>query len=110
MEFFFIYIAEAHPTDGWQVRENLNEDVIYDQPKDEDQREAIASACVLNLKLSIPTLIDDMNNGTERDYVALPERLYLIDIDGRIVHRSGPGPFGFSTAKFESAIETYLRD
>jgi hypothetical protein len=32
-EFLTVYVREAHPTDEWQMKSNLKEDVCYAQPK-----------------------------------------------------------------------------
>jgi hypothetical protein len=106
--FFVVYIREAHPTDGWQVEDNERDGVFYPQPTSADARTAVAAACALRLDLSIPTLIDDMANSTDRKYYALPDRLYLIARDGRVAYRGAPGPFGFVAAELEAAIEKYL--
>lgn len=105
-----VYIREAHPTDGWQVEDNDREQVYYPQPTTADERTEVAAACALRLELSIPTLIDDMQNSTDLKYYALPDRLYLIDRDGRIAYRGAPGPFGFVAAELEAAIESHLRE
>jgi len=55
-------------------------------------------------------LIDDLDDSTDRQYYALPDRLYLIGRDGRIVYRGLPGPFGFIVAELEKAIEGYLAE
>jgi hypothetical protein len=81
---------------------------MFAQPKTLAARSGIAQACSLELKLSIPTLIDDMENSTDRKYYALSDRLYLIGRNGRVAYRGGPGPFGFVAAELESAIEEYL--
>jgi hypothetical protein len=103
-----VYIREAHPTDGWQVEANERDVVFFPQPKTFDERTSVADACALRLDLSIPTLIDDMENSTDQKYYALPDRLYLIGRDGRIAYRGAPGPWGFVAAELEKAIETYL--
>ena len=110
VEFFVVYIQEAHPTDGWQVPDNIEEAILYSQPASHDEREAIASACALHLDLSIPTLLDDMENSTDRAFGALPDRLYLIGRDGLIVYKSAPGPFGFRSDELEAAITHYLAE
>ncbi len=102
--FFVVYIQEAHPSDGWQIPPNEQEGVVHEQPKTAAGREALAEACVLHLKLSIPTLIDEMTNAVERAYAALPDRLYLIDTQGRIAYKSGRGPMGFKPRELEAAI------
>jgi len=106
--FFVVYIREAHPTDGWQVENNDRDAVYFLQPKTLDERTAVADACALRLELSIPTLIDDMENSTDQKYYALPDRLYLIGRDGRIAYRGAPGPWGFVASELEKAIESHL--
>ena len=29
MEFFFVYVREAYPTDGWQVDANVEEGILF---------------------------------------------------------------------------------
>ncbi len=103
-----VYIREAHPTDGWQVESNEKEGVLYAQPSALEERVEVAHACALRLELSIPTLIDDMDDSTDRKYYALPDRLYLVGRDGHIAFRGAPGPFGFIAAELEKGITTYL--
>ena len=104
MSFFVVYIQEAHTTDGWQVPENEREGVVYEQPVTAGEREAVAGACALRLEISIPTLIDGMTNEVDRAYAALPDRMYLIDAEGRVAYRSEPGPWGFKPEELEAAI------
>ena len=87
---------------------NERDDVFFLQPKTFDDRTAVADACALRLELSIPTLIDDMENSTDQKYYALPDRLYLIGRDGRIAYRGAPGPWGFVAAELEKAIQSHL--
>jgi hypothetical protein len=108
VEFFVVYIREAHPTDEWQVESNESEKILFAQPTTLAARTEIAQVCSLKLELPIPTLVDDMENSTDRKYYALPDRLYLIGGDGRVAYRGGPGPFGFVAADLETAIEEYL--
>jgi type I thyroxine 5'-deiodinase len=90
------------------VESNESEGVLFEQPTTLGARSEIAQVCALKLELSIPTLIDDMENSTDRKYYALPDRLYLVGRDGRVAYRGGPGPFGFAAAELERAIEEYL--
>ncbi|MBT7667164.1 MAG: hypothetical protein HN608_19800, partial [Rhodospirillaceae bacterium] len=32
VQFYIVYIREAHPARGWQVPNNLIENVLYDEP------------------------------------------------------------------------------
>ena len=104
IDFYLVYIQEIHPTDGWQILTNLSDGVLYQQPNSLDERAEMAGLCLLNLKLAMPTLLDGMDNGTDRKYAALPERLYVLDAEGRIAHRSGMGPWGFDVDAWTDAI------
>lgn len=109
MAFYLVYIQEAHASDGWQVAINDEQGVVYEQPKSAEERQSVAEACVLHLDLSIPTLVDEMSNAVDRAYAALPDRLYLVGADGRILYRSGPGPWGFKPDELEAAITVALK-
>ena len=44
---------------------------------------------------SLPVLIDPIENPANEVYAGWPERLYIVDEQGRIVHKGGTGPFHF---------------
>jgi hypothetical protein len=69
-------------------------------------REKVADACALGLDISIPTLLEDMDDATDDAYGASPERLYLIGLDGRVRFKGGAGPFFFDVVPWEQAIAT----
>ena len=107
VEFLLIYIQEAHPADGWSVEVNPRLRYVK-QPTSSLQRFQVANSCIEALAISIPCLIDDMDNATMKAYNALPDRLYLVGRDGRIAWKGGHGPFGFKPAELETAIEAEL--
>jgi hypothetical protein len=90
-----VYVREAHPTDEWQMKSNVKEDVCYAQPKTLEQRVAIANDFVQRQKYPLPFGIDDMNDAADHAYSAWPERLYVIDEHGRIAYAGGMGPFKY---------------
>jgi hypothetical protein len=94
-DFLTVYVREAHPTDEWQMKSNVKEDVCYAQPKTLEQRVAIANDFVQRQKYPLPFGIDDMNNAADLAYSAWPERLYIIDERGRIAYAGGMGPFHY---------------
>lgn len=94
-DFLTVYVREAHPTDEWQMKSNLKDDVCYAQPKTLEQRIAIAQDFTKRFKFPLPFGIDDMSNAANDAYAAWPERLYIIDETGRIVYRGGIGPFHY---------------
>ena len=99
LAFLLIYISEAHPEDGWQVGINHAQGVIYNQPESSATRAAIAADCICEKKIRMPVAIDNMENTVSRTYSASPERLYLIDGDGMVRHRSEMGPFRMKTVQ-----------
>lgn len=108
MEFYLIYIQEIHPTDGWQVPANVRDEILYAQPTTANERAEVAAVCMLNLKFEMPMLLDNMNNDVDTQYAALPERLYVIDGDGKVAYRSEMGPWGFDSEAWRTAIEAQV--
>ena len=101
-------MREAHPTDGAQALSNILENVLVAQAETFDERTNAAHACSLGLDISIPTLIDEMTNEIGEAYAGNPDRLYLVNEEGRIAYRSRPGPFGFEPDELEEAIVAHL--
>ena len=93
-----MYIREAHASDVWQLPINERQNVVYASPKTQEERAEVAGACVRNLKIDFPAVLDDFTDSTEKAYTGWPDRLYIVDSGGRIAFKSGPGPWGFSTA------------
>ena len=103
--FLTIYTSEAHPEDGWQVGINHAQNVVYSQPCTLDERAAIATDCMQAHGMRMPFALDDMNDTAEKLYAASPERLYVIDGEGIVRHRSVPGPFQMSAIdEWEAAL------
>lgn len=83
---------------------------IVEEPLADVERHAVAGRCMTALALrSIPAVVDGIDNRVEAAYEAWPDRLYLVDQDGRIAYRGGPGPFGFDPEELARAIRRELR-
>ena len=106
--FYVVYIREAHPSDAWQVASNVKEDVVYASPENSGERVDLANVCVKKLGIDIPALVDNFDDATDSAYSGWPDRLYLIDRDGSVAYKSGPGPFGFKPEELEQAIVAAL--
>lgn len=106
--FYIVYIQEAHPIDAWQVDDNLKDDVLVASTMTKDERMNVAGACVRNLGIELPALVDEPDNGVERAYAGWPDRLYVVDREGRISYKSAPGPFGFKPAEVQATLERLL--
>jgi hypothetical protein len=95
--FLVVYIKEEHPEDGWQLDINRDQCVVYYQPNTADERAAVAADLMRKHKFIIPTVMDGMDNAVCDLYAGSPERLYILDENGTVLHRSPPGPFDMST-------------
>ena len=103
-----VYIQEAHPSDLWQLPSNVEDEVIFSSPKTFDERADVATACVRKLGIEFPALLDRIEDSTEQAYSGWPDRLYVIDPEGRVAYKSDPGPFGFTPADMEEALKRVL--
>lgn len=106
-QFLIIYIKEAHPSDDWAMRVNERLKFIKD-PTSAFERYQVANTCVSDLEISLPTLLDDMENTAARAYKGWPDRLYLVGKDGKIAFHGGPGPRGFRPEQMEAALREEL--
>lgn len=79
--------------------------MVYEDPKQYEDRLNLAGTCSTNLKIEFPALVDTIENSTEIAYTGWPDRLYVIDLDGRITFKSEAGPFGFKTDQLSRAVE-----
>ena len=104
----FVYIAEAHSTDGWQLQSNLDEDVLIAQHSTLEERFAAAREGVVRLGLTMPVFVDAMDDAVSEAFAAWPERIYIVDAGGEIAFTGGPGPWEFDPAAAASALEVLL--
>ena len=108
MHFLCVYIKEAHPIDGSQSPANIDDEVLFTQPTSADERADIAAVCMLRYNFSFPMVLDNMTNEVEDKYVAMPERLYVLDADGRVAWQGGLGPHYFDPDGFVAAVEAEM--
>ena len=105
MDFYLVYIREAHPSDGWQVRSNLDDKLEFLEPTTEDERAELAGICMLDLGFTMPMLLDNMENEVDEKYAALPERLYVLDKNGTVFFRGIMGSRGFDVDTWFEAVQ-----
>jgi hypothetical protein len=108
VSFLAVYILEAHPSDVWQMQSNIKEKVVFASPKDEEERALVAGACVRNLGIKFPAVLDGFDNTVEKAYTGWPDRIYLIDAQGRVTYKSRPGPFGFEPDELAASLKRLL--
>lgn len=98
--FYLVYVREAHAIDSAMP---LPFGLVQD-PVDGKERAAVAHRCSEALDLPMPILIDGIDDKVGKAYGGWPDRLYLIDKDGKVAYAGAQGPQGFDPAAWERAI------
>jgi len=76
VEFFFIYVREAHPGDRIPAHGSMAEKIqAAETLRDEEE-------------IEIPILVDDLEGAVHRRYGKLPNPTYIIDKSGRVAFRA----------------------
>ena len=110
VDFYAVYIREAHPSDGWSMESNERVGIKVAQPKTSKERTQVASHCCAALDMAIPLLVDDIDDTVGRAYSGFPDRLYLLDRTGRVAYKGGRGPFGYKPRELEQTLVMILID
>ncbi|MBI3462955.1 MAG: hypothetical protein HY000_07820 [Planctomycetes bacterium] len=92
---YVMYIREAHPVGG--PRRPPEEFKISD-PKTLEERQRVAREFAEKVGLTIPILVDTMDDHVEQSYAGWPDRIYVIDATGKIAFQGDSGPRGFPPA------------
>jgi hypothetical protein len=108
--FLAVYVREAHPTDGWRMASNDRAGICIPQPRTKSDRAAVAARCCTALKMTMPLVVDDLDDYVGHMYSGMPDRLYVLDRNGRVAYKGGRGPFGFKPGEMEQSLVLLLLD
>ncbi len=78
--FLTVYVREPHAGEARFWR--------YKQPKNYDEKLANARLLIQQKKVTMPFLLDGMDELAHRSFGRLPNMIYVIDKTGRIVYKS----------------------
>lgn len=107
VEFRIVYIKEAHAADSdWPMP--LAVDKGIHEHKDLNERCATAEMMINDRRLTIPCVVDGMDNAANAAYFAWPDRIFIVRTDGRLGVAAKQGPFGFKPGV--QAAEKWLAD
>ncbi len=106
-EFRMIYIKEAHAADSnWPMRYAIEKGI--NQQTNYKDRCTTAKMLMKEKKLTMPMLIDGMDNKVNAAYSALPDRVFLVRTDGRLGVAADRGPWGFKPGL--KAVDKWLKE
>ena len=103
-DFLWVYIREAHPTGSRRPAKHVE----IEQPADFARRLEVATTCCTELKLTLPQLVDDMQDTVAKAYNAMPDRLFVLAADGTVAYRGDRGPRGFDVPGMEQFLAKHL--
>lgn len=111
VEFLRVYVREAHPSDAHApTGTNARAGILIKQPVTMDERCQVAMRCTTDLRIDTPMVVDGIDNRVGKAYGGWPDRLYLIDREGRVAYQGGPGPFAFNPRELEQSLQLLLLD
>lgn len=98
-DFLIIYIEEAHATDGWAFRNNI------DVKHHKSLSDRLTAACLLLKENPACTVVvDTMDNHSSARYAALPERLYVLH-GGNVLYKGGIGPWYYKPEEVRDVLQ-----
>lgn len=103
-----MYIREAHPSDGWQVPQNTKDGIIIKDPTTAEERRKVAKEFADQFKVSLPILVDSLDDAAGKAFAAWPDRIYVIDPTGKIAYKGEPGPRGFKVTDVPPILDRLL--
>uniref|UniRef100_A0A8D0DXC4 Iodothyronine deiodinase n=1 Tax=Salvator merianae TaxID=96440 RepID=A0A8D0DXC4_SALMN len=101
-DFLIIYIEEAHASDGWAFKNNIE---IKSHQTLQDRIRAVER--LLKENPLCPVVLDTMENLSCTKYAAMPERLYVLQ-NGNVVYKGGFGPWNYSPQEVRKFLEELL--
>lgn len=87
--FVCVYLSEAHAKNQWPVGSIISAD---DAPSNLPDRMKLAQKMVIKTGLSIPVLVDDMDDTFGLTYAAWPLRYYVLGANGKLLYVAEPDP------------------
>jgi hypothetical protein len=109
VDFKIVYIRDSHPVLGFRAPTNDRRAIGPDQePKSLADREKWACEDRKKMKCTIPIVMDTFDDRTLKAYDAFPQRVYVLDRSGKVVHSSA-GLIGFEVENVRKALESLAR-
>ncbi len=101
-----MYIREAHP--GSKIPGILDGKVVK-QTDTLEERRVLALETVKELKLTMPVVVDKIDNKVNAAYAGWPDRMAIVGVDGKVALYGGRGPGGFKTSEVEDWLKKNVK-
>jgi len=82
---------------------------VMEDPVSDEERIRAAGSCMKGLDFTIPAIVDKIDDRVGLAYGGWPDRLYLVNKEGKIAYAGGQGPFNFHPDELERAIQAELK-
>jgi len=100
-EFRIVYIREAHAADSKRPVQYAKDKNIFNH-KNYGERCTTADIMMKEKKITIPCIIDGMDNMVNKAYKGHPTRAFLVKKDGVLAVAGKRGPWGYKPALKEA--------
>jgi hypothetical protein len=105
VDFRIVYIRDTHPALGFRAPTNDRRGIPPEQePKSVEDREKWACEDRKKMKCSIPVVMDTFDDKTLKAYDAFPQRVFVLDKDGKVAYVSS-GLSGMEAGAVEKALD-----
>ena len=86
------------------MESNRKDEFVFNQPQSLEERRTLAKLLPERLKFRIPVALDPIDGPADKAYATWPERIYIMNLGGRIEYKAKPGPFGFKPDEAEKSL------
>lgn len=78
-------------------------------PTTDAERLKVAEDFAKQFKFKQPILLDSIDDAMEKKFAGWPDRLYVVDGEGKIAYKGGPGPRGFKPEEIPAVLDKLLK-
>ena len=106
VDFYWVYIQEAHATDGRRPSKTIK--IALHKTLEDRRKAALGCSKVSPLKATV--LLDDMQDSVSKAYSALPERFFVLGVNGKVAYAGKRGPRGIDLDALEKSIHLQAQE
>jgi len=91
------------------VPQNVKDGIVITDPKSVEERRQVAKDFTSQFKLTLPILIDAIDDAAEKAFAGWPDRIYVLDAQGKVAFKGQPGPRGFKVDEVAPELDKLLK-